>query len=182
MLRPGRRATRSSGRMLVQALLPGLVTVAGKLRWGPGGDWQDGEEFFGELLSTTWLVAPGVVGTGSPLRGPRSPLRHSLPPAPPALSVQGPRRPHRSPRSRPRRDARHVPFGPETDLEELAGILIELHEEGDAARRGPGVCAHPVLGYSMASGPCGPGRDRTARCAQRLGEDSAACARDLQPV
>ncbi|MGO8864829.1 MAG: hypothetical protein ACLQRH_29240, partial [Acidimicrobiales bacterium] len=43
-------------RMLVQVLLPGLVTVAGKLRWGQGGEWQDGEEFFGELISTTWLT------------------------------------------------------------------------------------------------------------------------------
>ena len=30
-------------RMLVQALVPGLVTVAGKLQWGRGGEWQDGE-------------------------------------------------------------------------------------------------------------------------------------------
>jgi hypothetical protein len=43
-------------RMLVQALLPGLLTVAGKLRWGQGGEWRDGDEFFGELLETTWVV------------------------------------------------------------------------------------------------------------------------------
>ena len=54
------------GRMLVQALLPGLVTVAGKLRWGQGGDWQDGEEFFGELLATTWLVLREWAGQDRP--------------------------------------------------------------------------------------------------------------------
>ena len=54
------------GRMLVQVLLPGLVTVAGKLRWGQGGDWQDGEEFFGELLATTWLVLREWAGQDRP--------------------------------------------------------------------------------------------------------------------
>ena len=54
------------GRMLVQALLPGLVTVAGKLRWGQGGEWQDGEEFFGELLATTWLILQEWAGQDRP--------------------------------------------------------------------------------------------------------------------
>jgi len=53
-------------RMLVQALLPGLVTVAGKLQWGAAGDWRDGEEFFGELLSTTWLVLQEWSGQDRP--------------------------------------------------------------------------------------------------------------------
>ena len=53
-------------RMLVQALIPGLVTVAGKLQWGRGGEWRDGEEFFGELLSTTWLVLQEWAGQDRP--------------------------------------------------------------------------------------------------------------------
>ena len=53
-------------RMLVQALVPGLVTVAGKLQWGRGGEWQDGEEFFGELLATTWLVLQEWSGQDRP--------------------------------------------------------------------------------------------------------------------
>ena len=52
--------------MLVQVLLPGLVAVAGKLQWGRGGEWQDGEEFFGELLSTTWLVLQEWSGQDRP--------------------------------------------------------------------------------------------------------------------
>ncbi len=52
--------------MLVQALIPGLVTVAGKLQWGHGGEWRDGEEFFGELLSTTWLVLQEWSGQDRP--------------------------------------------------------------------------------------------------------------------
>jgi hypothetical protein len=43
-------------RCLIQALLPGLLTVAKRLRWGQGGDWDDGSEFFSETLSTTWMV------------------------------------------------------------------------------------------------------------------------------
>jgi DNA-directed RNA polymerase specialized sigma24 family protein len=53
-------------RMLVQALVPGLVTVAGKLRWGQGGEWQDASEFFAELLSTTWLVVQEWAGQDRP--------------------------------------------------------------------------------------------------------------------
>lgn len=53
-------------RLLVQVLLPGLISVAGKLRWGRGGDWQDGEEFFGELLTTTWCVIEEWAGQDRP--------------------------------------------------------------------------------------------------------------------
>ena len=52
--------------MLVQVLVPGLVTVAGKLQWGRGGEWQDGEGFFGELVSTTWLVLQEWSGQDRP--------------------------------------------------------------------------------------------------------------------
>ncbi len=47
---------RSSLRFLIQALLPGLLTVAKRLRWGQGGEWDDGSEFFSETLSITWMV------------------------------------------------------------------------------------------------------------------------------
>jgi hypothetical protein len=33
-------------RCLIQALLPGLLTIAKRLRWGQGGEWDDGSEFF----------------------------------------------------------------------------------------------------------------------------------------
>ena len=31
-------------RCLIQALLPGLLTIAARLRWGQGGDWDDGSD------------------------------------------------------------------------------------------------------------------------------------------
>ena len=34
-----------------------MLTIAGRLRWGQGGGWEDGNEFFAELVSTTWEVA-----------------------------------------------------------------------------------------------------------------------------
>ena len=43
-------------RAILQAVVPGLVTVARRLRWGEGGDWQDGGAFFADLLATAWEV------------------------------------------------------------------------------------------------------------------------------
>jgi len=43
-------------RAILQALLPGLVTVARRLGWGVGGDWVDGGAFFADLMTTAWEV------------------------------------------------------------------------------------------------------------------------------
>jgi hypothetical protein len=43
-------------RAILQALLPGLVTVARRLSWGSGGDWIDGGTFFSDLITTAWEV------------------------------------------------------------------------------------------------------------------------------
>src|SRR5579875_3097425 len=43
-------------RFILQALLPGLISVAGRLRWGRGGDWDGADDFFADLLSTAWTV------------------------------------------------------------------------------------------------------------------------------
>jgi hypothetical protein len=43
-------------RAILQALLPGLVTVARRLSWGSGGEWIDGGTFFSDLITTTWEV------------------------------------------------------------------------------------------------------------------------------
>jgi DNA-directed RNA polymerase specialized sigma24 family protein len=150
-------------RLLVQALLPGLVTVAGKLRWGRGGEWQDGEEFFGELLATTWLVLQEWSGQDRPyavldlLSAIRCRLRRQL---------------FRSKDL----DGRLMPLGdlsdavcsrPETDLEELARLLIELRREGMRADEAQVLYAHHVLGYSMAELAALTGRDRRALYARR---------------
>jgi len=43
-------------RAVLQAIVPGLVTVARRLAWGAGGDWEDGGAFFADLLATAWEV------------------------------------------------------------------------------------------------------------------------------
>jgi hypothetical protein len=43
-------------RAVLQALLPGLVTVARRLSWGSGGNWTDGGAFFGDLTTMAWEV------------------------------------------------------------------------------------------------------------------------------
>ena len=124
-------------RMLVQALLPGLVTVAGKLRWGRGGEWQDGEEFFGELLSTTWLVLQEWSGQDRPyavldlLSAIRCRLRRQLFRS---KELDGPIRP-----ARPRPGRSGVRLVPTGDRPRGAGPHPDRPApRGDAARRGPG--------------------------------------------
>jgi len=162
-------------RMLVQALIPGLVTVAGKLQWGRGGEWQDGEEFFGELLSTTWLVLQEWAGQDRPyavldlLSAIRCRLRRQLFRS---KDVGG----------------RSVSLGPEfgekdsrsnrqeTDLEELARMLIDLHHEGMRPDEVQVLYAHHVLGYSMAELATLTGRDRRALYARRDRGQRRLCA------
>ena len=56
---------------------------------------------------------------------------------------------------------------PETDLEELARLLIELRREGMRADEVQVLYAHEVLGYSMAELAEVTGRDRRALYARR---------------
>ncbi len=160
-------------RMLVQVLLPGLVVVAGKLQWGRGGEWRDGEEFFAELLSTTWLVLREWTGQDRPyaaldlLSAIRCRLRRQL---------------FRSKEL----GARSVPLGAAatdegpartgTDLEELARLLIDLHNEGMRREEVQILYAHHVLGYSMAELAALTGRDRRALYARRDRGQRRLCA------
>jgi hypothetical protein len=158
-------------RMLVQALVPGLVSVAGKLRWGRGGEWQDGEEFFGELLSTTWIVLEEWSGQDRPyavldlLSAIRCRLRRQL---------------FRSKdlgwRSVPLDDGVDRTLRPETDLEELARILIDLHHDGMRPDEVQVLYAQHVLGYSMAELTALTGRDRRALYARRDRGQRRLCA------
>ncbi|HUZ09718.1 MAG TPA: hypothetical protein VMU76_06070 [Acidimicrobiales bacterium] len=43
-------------RTILQAVVPGLVSVARRLAWGSGGDWDDGGTFFADLIATTWEI------------------------------------------------------------------------------------------------------------------------------
>jgi hypothetical protein len=53
-------------RAILQALLPGLVTVARRLSWGAGGDWVDGGTFFTDLTTTAWEVVTEWAGQDRP--------------------------------------------------------------------------------------------------------------------
>jgi hypothetical protein len=153
-------------RMLVQALVPGLITVAGRLQWGRGGDWQDGAEFFGELVSTSWVVVQEWAGQDRPyavldlLSAIRCRLRRQLfrskELGDQSVPLSG---------DLPEPESRHVHS--ETDLEELARILIDLHGEGMRPDEVQVLYAHHVLGYSMAELAALTGRDRRALYARR---------------
>ena len=53
-------------RAILQALLPGLITVARRLSWGSGGGWVDSRSFFSDLLTTTWEVITDWSGQDRP--------------------------------------------------------------------------------------------------------------------
>jgi DNA-directed RNA polymerase specialized sigma24 family protein len=65
---------------------------------------------------------------------------------------------------------------PETDLEELARLLIELHQEGMRPEEVQVLYAHHVLGYSMAELAALTGRDRRALYARRDRGHRRLCA------
>ncbi len=162
-------------RMLVQVLIPGLVTVAGKLQWGRGGEWRDGEEFFGELVSTTWLVVQEWAGQDRPyavldlLSAVRCRLRRQL--------FRSKDVGWRSTPLASESGETAVPTArPETDLEELARMLIDLHGEGMRPDEVQVLYAHHVLGYSMAELAALTGRDRRALYARRDRGQRRLCA------
>jgi len=53
-------------RAILQAVAPGLVTVARRLSWGSGGDWDDGGAFFADLTATAWEVIASWAGDDRP--------------------------------------------------------------------------------------------------------------------
>jgi DNA-directed RNA polymerase specialized sigma24 family protein len=152
------------GRMLVQALLPGLITVAKKLQWGAGGDWVDGSDFFGELLSTAWVVITEWAGQDRPyavldlLSAIRCRARRQL--------MRGKEQAQRAtpldPDEVPTRPARR-----ETDLEELARLLIELRRQGMHEDEAQVLYAQHVLGYTVAELATLTGRERRVLYARR---------------
>jgi DNA-directed RNA polymerase specialized sigma24 family protein len=151
-------------RCLIQALLPGLLTIAARLRWGQGGDWDDGSEFFSETLSTTWMVVTDWAGQDRPyavldlLSAIRCRMRRQLF------------------RARDLRQSQvHMTSGvteprvshTETDLEVLARTLIDLRREGMRTEDVEVLYAHHVLGFSIAELALVTGRDRRSLYARR---------------
>ncbi len=151
-------------RFLIQALLPGLLTVAKRLRWGQGGDWDDGSEFFSEALSMTWMVLFDWSGQDRPyavldlLSAIRCRMRRQLFQAKDQKQLQV----HMTPGvSEPRAT------NSETDLEFLARTLIDLRKEGMRADDVEVLYAHHVLGFSIAELAKVTGRDRRSLYAGR---------------
>jgi hypothetical protein len=151
-------------RMLVQALVPGLVGVAAALRWGRGGEWQDRGEFFAELVSTTWVVLSEWSGQDRPyavldlLSAIRCRLRRQLFRAKdhqarsagaPALALD------------------EQPAPPESDLDRVTALLLELQREGMRTEDVQVLYAQHVLGYSIAELSAMTGRDRRSLYARR---------------
>lgn len=71
-------------RFLLQALVPGLLSVAKKLDWGRGGPWDNGGDFWADLTGELWAVMSDWSGTyrqyaaGDLLNGARMRLRRQL--------------------------------------------------------------------------------------------------------
>jgi hypothetical protein len=152
------------GRMLVEALVPGLITVAGKLKWGQDGDWLDGEEFFGEIVGTTWLVIREWAGQDRPyavldlLSAIRCRMRRQLFRA----RDEKARLTRLSPEGADRQPGRI-----ESDLERAARVLIEARRDGMHAEEAQILYAHHVLGYSLAELAESSGRDRRTLYSRR---------------
>jgi hypothetical protein len=160
-------------RTLVQALLPGLLMVAKRLQWGTGGEWSDGEEFFGELLSTTWVTIDSWSGQDRPyavldlLSAIRCRLRRQL------LRTKEQRL-----RQRPFTFdiTARLEVRPETDLEELSRLLIDLHGRGMQTDEAQVLYAHHVLGYSISELALVTGRERRSLYARRDRGQRRLCA------
>jgi len=161
-------------RAILQALLPGLVTVARRLSWGSGGDWIDGGTFFSDLITTTWEVITEWCGEDRPyalldlLSAVRCRMRRQI------VS---------------RRSAREIAVGPEldrrlgirksseiSDLEILAQAIEDLHgnelDPTDAAV----LYGNRVLGLSMTELAKMTGRSRRFLADRRRRAEEQFCA------
>ena len=162
-------------RLLVQALLPGLISVAGKLRWGRGGDWQDGEEFFCELLTTTWCVIEEWAGQDRPYA-----VRDLLS----AIRCRARRQLFRAKELASRivamgaEDAEVIDHGTtaETLLDELARAVIDERGQGMPLDEAQVLYGHNVLGYSIAELAVLTRRDRRGLYTRRTRARRRLCA------
>jgi hypothetical protein len=160
-------------RMLVQALVPGLISVAGKLQWGKGGEWRDAEDFFGELLGTAWLVLQEWAGQDRPyavldlLSAIRCRMRRQL--------FRNKERGGRAFALGAETEDRSCGRA-ETDLEELTRVLIDRHRGGMCSEEVQVLYANSVLGYSISELAAMTGRDRRALYAHRSRGRQNLCA------
>jgi hypothetical protein len=160
-------------RFLLQALIPGMLTIAGRLRWGQGGSWEDGSEFFTELISTTWEVMADWAGQDRPfavldlLSAARCRIRRQLFRERDLRNLQV----RLTPDVLALKTARS-----ETELEQLAKTLLDLSQEGMNAEEVEVIYAQHVLGYSISELAVVTGRDRRSLYARRDRGHRRLCA------
>ncbi|MGP0032218.1 MAG: hypothetical protein ACLPVF_17160 [Acidimicrobiales bacterium] len=161
------------GRFLLQALVPGMLTIAGRLRWGQGGGWEDGSEFFTELVSVTWEVVRDWAGQDRPfavldlLSAARCRIRRQL------FRERDRRRLHV--RLTPAAVAQRTAPS-ETGLEELTRTLIDLRRRGLRDEEVEVLYAQYVLGFSISELAAKTGRDRRGLYARRDRGQRRLCA------
>ncbi len=149
--------------MLVQALVPGLIGVAGKLEWGRGGPWENGDEFFGELVSTTWCVVQEWAGRDR---------RYAVLDLLNAIRCRARRQLMRARDAEPKTvhlDDTGEWEGdlPESGLEQLARMFIDLRRDGMGVEEIQVLYAQHVMGYSIAELAAMTGRGRRVLYARR---------------
>lgn len=146
-------------RAVLQAVVPGLVSVARRLSWGAGGDWEDPAAFFTDCVCTAWEVIVEWSGDDRAypvldvLSAVRCRLRRQL--------------------VRQRRARQQLVLGFEvaslptvpwqrgqSDLDELARAIGDLEDAGADPGDTAVLYAHRVLGYSISELSRRTGRSR----------------------
>jgi DNA-directed RNA polymerase specialized sigma24 family protein len=160
-------------RAILQALLPGLVSVARRLSWGSGGDWTDGGAFFADILATAWEVITAWSGDDRQyavldlLSAVRCRVRRQLirdrtaRSALPAVDLESTVTQHAGPGS--------------TALDDLARLLDEPRGNGLDPTDAAVMYATRVLGLSLAELARMSGRSRRHLAARRQRAERELC-------
>jgi hypothetical protein len=175
-----RALLRSSGvhplvpRAILQALLPGLVSVSRRLAWGTGGEWSDGGAFFADAVATSWEVVLDWGGQDRPYavldllsavrcRLRRQVERHRAGTEQEALGLGGQEAP----------ELAAVSSGPDLDL--LARTLDDLAGHGLHPGDAAVVYGHRVLGLSLSELSRLSGRSRRYLSNRSLHAERVLC-------
>lgn len=172
------------GLGLLDALVPGLVALGGKLDWGRGGPWDDVDGFGADLVTTTWLILDGAAGTTLCF-----PFRTILDRARKHLAAQ-----REAARRRAGREQWHPLIeGESAAVGRHAALIIDrrpvsLLETLATALAGPGASLlaredvrllfrNRVLGYSLAELAADSGQSVAALRGRRHRAEAALCTR-----
>ncbi len=159
------------GLAFVRMVLPGLLGVARRMRWGSGGPWKDGDEFAVDLVATAWTALPEQCG-----EPPERPCR---------AVVERVRRSLRTERDRHRRRmARQAPLpegcselaSPGSDgLSQLARALALVSGVGIGRQDAALLVANRVLGYRLSELAAATGESVSSLSYRRRLAEAAIC-------